>query len=226
MSNFPLLPLRDIVVFPGMVVPLFVGRDKSVAALEVAMEGSKDIFLLAQLDPGCDDPQSDDLYDVGVVAQVLQLLKLPDGTVRVLVEGTSRAKLNELREEGEHTVADVDLIVPETASGSEVTAMMRSVTKQFGEYAKLNKKLGDDAATELGEIDDAGALADAIAASANTKVSDKQGLLTETDPLRRLEMVMAFMEGELSVLQVERKIRGRVKRQMEKTQREYYLNEQ
>ena len=226
MSNFPLLPLRDIVVFPGMVVPLFVGRDKSVAALEVAMEGSKDIFLLAQLDPGCDDPQPDDLYDVGVVAQVLQLLKLPDGTVRVLVEGTARAKLNELREEGEHVVADVEVLDPETASGTEVTAMMRSVTKQFGEYAKLNKKLGDDASGDLGEIDDAGALADAIAAAINTKVTDKQGLLTENDPLRRLEMVMAFMEGELSVLQVERKIRGRVKRQMEKTQREYYLNEQ
>ncbi|MXO57357.1 endopeptidase La [Pontixanthobacter gangjinensis] len=226
MSSFPLLPLRDIVVFPGMVVPLFVGRDKSVAALEVAMEGSKDIFLLAQLDPACDDPQGDDLYDVGVVAQVLQLLKLPDGTVRVLVEGTARAKLSELRAEGEHVVADVDILEPETASGSEVTAMMRSVTKQFGEYAKLNKKLGDDASENLGEIDDAGALADAVAAAINTKVSDKQGLLTENDPLRRLEMVMAFMEGELSVLQVERKIRGRVKRQMEKTQREYYLNEQ
>ncbi|GAA4644149.1 endopeptidase La [Pontixanthobacter gangjinensis] len=209
-----------------MVVPLFVGRDKSVAALEVAMEGSKDIFLLAQLDPACDDPQGDDLYDVGVVAQVLQLLKLPDGTVRVLVEGTARAKLSELRAEGEHVVADVDILEPETASGSEVTAMMRSVTKQFGEYAKLNKKLGDDASENLGEIDDAGALADAVAAAINTKVSDKQGLLTENDPLRRLEMVMAFMEGELSVLQVERKIRGRVKRQMEKTQREYYLNEQ
>ena len=226
MSNYPLLPLRDIVVFPGMVVPLFVGRDKSVAALEVAMEGSKDIFLLAQLDPGCDDPQTDDLYDVGVVAQVLQLLKLPDGTVRVLVEGTSRAKLNELRLEGEHVMADVEVLEPDTASGSEVAAMMRSVTEQFGEYAKLNKKLGEDAGNDIGEIDDAGALSDAIAAAINTKVSDKQTLLTETDPMRRLEMVMSFMEGELSVLQVERKIRGRVKRQMEKTQREYYLNEQ
>ncbi|MDN3645733.1 endopeptidase La [Pontixanthobacter aestiaquae] len=226
MSNYPLLPLRDIVVFPGMVVPLFVGRDKSVAALEVAMEGSKDIFLLAQLDPSCDDPQPEDLYDVGVVAQVLQLLKLPDGTVRVLVEGTSRAKLNELRAQGEHVIADVEVLEAVTASGSEVTAMMRSVTEQFGEYAKLNKKLGEDASDDIGEIDDAGALSDAIAASINTKVSDKQTLLTENDPLRRLEMVMSFMEGELSVLQVERKIRGRVKRQMEKTQREYYLNEQ
>lgn len=226
MSLYPLLPLRDIVVFPGMVVPLFVGRDKSVAALEAAMEGSKDIFLLAQLDPGCDDPEVDDLYDIGVVAQVLQLLKLPDGTVRVLVEGTARAKLEKLLPEGDFIVAEVAVAEPETVSGNEITAMMRSVVEQFGEYAKLNKKLGEGAGDELGEIDDAGALSDAIAASINTKVSEKQALLTEPDPRKRLEMVMSFMEGELSVLQVERKIRGRVKRQMEKTQREYYLNEQ
>ena len=226
MSLFPLLPLRDIVVFPGMVVPLFVGRDKSVAALEAAMEGNKDIFLLAQLDPGCDDPERDDLYDTGVVAQVLQLLKLPDGTVRVLVEGTSRAELEQLRPEGEFVVAEVTMSEVETVSGNEITAMMRSVVEQFGDYAKLNKKLGEGAGDDFGEIDDAGALADAIAASINTKVSDKQALLTEPDPRKRLEMVMSLMEGELSVLQVERKIRGRVKRQMEKTQREYYLNEQ
>jgi len=225
-QNYPLLPLRDIVVFPGMVVPLFVGREKSVAALEAAMEASKDIFLLAQLDPGCDDPDRDDLYDIGVVAQVLQMLKLPDGTVRVLVEGSSRARCNELRPQGAHVVAHVELLEPETVSGSEVTALMRQVIEQFGEYAKLNRKLGDDAGTELGEFDDAGELADTIAAALSAKVSDKQSLLTEVDPLKRLEMVMSFMEGELSVLQVERKIRGRVKRQMEKTQREYYLNEQ
>ncbi|WP_128892296.1 endopeptidase La [Erythrobacter sp. HKB08] len=226
MSHFPLLPLRDIVVFPGMVVPLFVGRDKSVAALEAAMESSKDIFLLAQLDPGCDDPARDDLYDVGVVAQVLQMLKLPDGTVRVLVEGQSRAQLEQLKPDGELVVAEVSLIEEQTASGSEVTAMMRSVVDHFKDYAKLNKKLGDDAAEDLGELDDAGSLADAVAAAINAKVSDKQALLTEPNPLKRLEMVMSFMEGELSVLQVEKKIRGRVKRQMEKTQREYYLNEQ
>ncbi len=225
-QQFPLLPLRDIVVFPGMVVPLFVGRDKSVAALEAAMEASKDIFLLAQLDPGCDDPVGDDLYDVGVVAQVLQLLKLPDGTVRVLVEGTARAKLETFREEGDYVLAEVVLQEPQTVGGSEVTALMRQVTEQFAEYSKLNKKLGDDADVDLSDVDDAGTLADTIAAAINAKVSDKQGLLTEADPLRRLELVIAFMEGELSVLQVERKIRGRVKRQMEKTQREYYLNEQ
>ncbi|QKG71189.1 endopeptidase La [Erythrobacter mangrovi] len=224
--NFPLLPLRDIVVFPGMIVPLFVGRAKSVAALEVAMEGSKDIFLLAQLDPGCDDPDRDDLYDVGVVAQVLQLLKLPDGTVRVLVQGTRRATLERLTPEGEHVLAGVSYTDTVTASGSEVLAMMRQVIEQFGEYAKLNKKIGDDAVEKLADIDDAGELADTIAAALNAKVSDKQALLVEHDPLKRLEMVMSFMEGELSVLQVERRIRGRVKRQMEKTQREYYLNEQ
>ena len=225
-ETFPLLPLRDIVVFPGMVVPLFVGRDKSVAALEAAMEGSKDIFLLSQLDPGCDDPEARDLYDTGVIAQVLQLLKLPDGTVRVLVEGQERAKLHELRTVGEYVAADVSMIEEPTASGTEISAMMRQVIEQFGEYAKLNKKIGDDAAEQLGEIDDAGELADTIAAAIQAKVSDKQSLLVETDPLKRLEMVMSFMEGELSVLQVERRIRGRVKRQMEKTQREYYLNEQ
>ncbi|WP_086740312.1 endopeptidase La [Erythrobacter colymbi] len=225
-QTFPLLPLRDIVVFPGMVVPLFVGRDKSVAALEAAMEASKDIVLLAQLDPGCDDPEGDDLYDVGVIAQVLQLLKLPDGTVRVLVEGQSRARLSALQNVGTHLVAEVETIEPETVAGSEVTALMRQVVEQFGEYVKLNKKLGEDAGVDLSEVDDAGQLADTIAAAISAKVSDKQSLLTESNPLKRLELVMAFMEGELSVLQVERRIRGRVKRQMEKTQREYYLNEQ
>ncbi len=225
-QHFPLLPLRDIVVFPGMVVPLFVGRDKSVAALEAAMEASKDIVLIAQLDPACDDPEGVDLYDTGVVAQVLQLLKLPDGTVRVLVEGTARAKLSSLTAEGNYVSAEVTLEEPETVAGSEVTALMRQVTDQFSEYAKLNKKMGEETNVDLSDIDDAGMLADTIAAALNAKVSDKQSLLTEASPLKRLELVMSFMEGELSVLQVERKIRGRVKRQMEKTQREYYLNEQ
>jgi ATP-dependent Lon protease len=218
--------LRDIVVFPGMVVPLFVGREKSVAALEAAMSGDKDIFLLAQLDPGCDDPAGDDLYDMGVFATVLQLLKLPDGTVRVLVEGKGRARLAGLEEGEAMLLAEIELVECESASGTEVTGMMRSVVDQFGEYAKLNKKLSQDAGEQLSDIDDASRLADAVAAQLTTKVADKQALLTETDPLKRLEMVYGFMEGELGVLQVERKIRGRVKRQMEKTQREYYLNEQ
>ncbi len=230
LNLLPLLPLRDIVVFPGMVVPLFVGREKSVAALEAAMAGEKDIFLLAQLDPGCDDPDRDDLYDTGVIASVLQLLKLPDGTVRVLVEGQERAKLDALRTEqsaeGEMLVAQVERLEPVEADGTETEAMMRSVVDQFGEYAKLNKKLSQDAGDQLGEISDPAKLADTIAAQLSAKVGDKQAVLSEPDPLKRLEMVFSFMEGELGVLQVERKIRGRVKRQMEKTQREYYLNEQ
>ncbi|MEE4452577.1 endopeptidase La [Novosphingobium resinovorum] len=230
LNLLPLLPLRDIVVFPGMVVPLFVGREKSVAALEAAMAGDKDIFLLAQLDPGCDDPDRDDLYDTGVIASVLQLLKLPDGTVRVLVEGQDRARLETLRsettDEGEMLVAGVEPIDPTEAEGTEVEAMMRTVVDQFNEYAKLNKKLSQDAGEQLGDIEDAAKLADTVAAQLSAKVSDKQAVLSESDPLKRLEMVYSFMEGELGVLQVERKIRGRVKRQMEKTQREYYLNEQ
>ena len=227
MNLLPLLPLRDIVVFPGMVVPLFVGREKSVASLEAAMAAeNKDIFLLAQLDPGCDDPQEDDLYDVGVIATVLQLLKLPDGTVRVLVEGQHRARLEGLREEGDMLVAQVERIESIAASGTEIEALMRSAVEQFNEYAKLNKKLSQDAGDQLGEIDEPSRLADAIAAHVGAKVADKQALLTEIDPGKRLEMVFGFMEGELGVLQVERRIRGRVKRQMEKTQREYYLNEQ
>ncbi len=226
MNLLPLLPLRDIVVFPGMVVPLFVGREKSVAALEEVMMGEKDIFLLAQLDPSCNDPGRDDLYDIGVVAQVLQLLKLPDGTVRVLVEGHHRAQIRDMRPERDFVVAQIEMLDPEVSTGPEVSAMMRSVLDQFGEYSKLNKKLPEDLASQLAQIEDAARLADTIAAHLNIKVSEKQSLLTEPDAMKRLEMVYSFMEGELSVLQVERKIRGRVKRQMEKTQREYYLNEQ
>ncbi|WP_417596689.1 endopeptidase La [Novosphingobium aquae] len=226
MTLLPLLPLRDIVVFPGMVVPLFVGREKSVAALEAAMSGNKDIFLVAQLDPGCDDPAEEDLYDLGVIATVLQLLKLPDGTVRVLVEGQQRAHLERIGEDGDLMIAQVKKIVAEPVASTEATAMMRSVVDQFGEYAKLNKKLSADAGTNFAEITDPALLADGVAAQIGAKVADKQALLSEEDPVKRLEMVLAIMEGELGVLQVERKIRGRVKRQMEKTQREYYLNEQ
>ncbi|BBC73652.1 endopeptidase La [Altererythrobacter sp. B11] len=226
MTSLPLLPLRDIVVFPGMVVPLFVGRDKSVAALVEAMEGDKDIFLLAQLDPACDDPTAEDLYDVGVVAQVLQLLKLPDGTVRVLVEGQTRAKLVSLEEQDEFVIARTERIEEAVDEGSEASAMMRSALEQFTEYAKHNKKLPEDIEEQLADIEEPGRLADAIAAALSAKVSTKQQLLSEVDAFKRLEMVFSVMEGELSVLQVERKIRGRVKRQMEKTQREYYLNEQ
>ncbi|MES2157774.1 MAG: endopeptidase La [Pseudomonadota bacterium] len=224
--QYPLLPLRDIVVFPQMIVPLFVGRDKSVAALEAAMENDKEIFLVSQLDPAEDDPGRDALYDTGVVAVVLQLLKLPDGTVRVLVEGKHRAQLQTMSENDTYLVADVDPVEDIAAEGPEASALMRSVAEQFENYAKLNKKLPAETPVQLREIEDAGRLADAVSANINVKVSDKQSLLVEADPVKRLEMVFAFMEGELGVLQVEKKIRGRVKRQMEKTQREYYLNEQ
>lgn len=225
--NLPLLPLRDIVVFPGMIVPLFVGRDKSVVALEKAMAANKEIFLVAQLDPAEDDPGKDDLYDIGVTASIMQLLKLPDGTVRVLVEGKSRAQLREVVERGsDYVEAGVRLIEEQVAEGPEATALMRSVTEQFEQYSKLNKKMPAETAVQLSEIETPSALADAVAANIQLKVSDKQSLLVEANPLRRLEMAFAFMEGELGVLQVEKKIRGRVKRQMEKTQREYYLNEQ
>ncbi|MEO5773182.1 MAG: LON peptidase substrate-binding domain-containing protein, partial [Sphingomicrobium sp.] len=224
--TLPILPLRDIVVFPQRIVPLFVGREKSVAALEAAMSADKELFLVAQLDPGEDDPDRDSLYDLGVIATAMQLLKLPDGTVRVLVEGVRRAKLIELVPGEGHMTATVEEIVEEEAEGAEAQALMRSVIDQFENYAKLNKRLPPETGIQLSEIEDPSILADAVASNLSIKVADKQALLGELNPARRLEMVFAFMEGELGVLQVEKKIRSRVKRQMEKTQREYYLNEQ
>jgi ATP-dependent Lon protease len=229
--TLPVLPLRDIVVFPHRIVPLFVGREKSVAALESAMASDKELFLVAQLDPSEDDPDRDALYDLGVIATAMQLLKLPDGTVRVLVEGAQRARLVNLKDAEGHQLAEVELVDEEPAEGPEALALMRSVIDQFENYAKLNKRLPAETSMQLGEIEDPSVLADAVASNLSIKVADKQALLGELHPARRhparrLEMVFAFMEGELGVLQVEKKIRSRVKRQMEKTQREYYLNEQ
>ena len=227
MTRFlPILPLRDIVVFPHRIVPLFVGREKSVAALEAAMATDKELFLVAQLDPGEDDPDRDALYDLGVIATAMQLLKLPDGTVRVLVEGVKRARLVDMVPREGYTVAEIEDVEEDDAGGTEAQALMRSVIDQFENYAKLNKRLPPETGIQLGEIEDASALADAVASNLSIKVADKQALLGELNPARRMEMVFAFMEGELGVLQVEKKIRSRVKRQMEKTQREYYLNEQ
>ncbi|WP_210358046.1 endopeptidase La [Sphingomonas beigongshangi] len=223
---YPVLPLRDIVVFPHMIVPLFVGRDKSVSALEAAMAADKEIFLVAQLDPAEDDPAREDLYEVGVTATVLQLLKLPDGTVRVLVEGKQRGRLTTLEEGEGHLVAAIEPMQDAEPQGPEITALMRSVVEQFENYAKLNRKLPPETAVQLGELVEAAKLSDALMANVQVKVADKQALLVETDPAKRLEMAYALMEGELGVLQVEKKIKSRVKRQMEKTQREYYLNEQ
>ena len=211
-QTFPVLPLRDIVVFPQMIVPLFVGRDKSVAALEAAMAADKEIFLVAQLDPANDDPAREDLYELGVTATVLQLLKLPDGTVRVLVEGKQRGRLNELTESGEYLTATIDPVEDAPAEGTEVEALMRSVVGQFENYAKLNKKLPAETAVQLGELVKAALLSDSVAANIQVKVAEKQALLVETDPAKRLEMVYALMEGELGVLQVEKKIKSRVKR--------------
>ncbi|MEH3036945.1 MAG: endopeptidase La [Sphingomonas adhaesiva] len=225
-STFPVLPLRDIVVFPHMIVPLFVGRDKSVAALEAAMAADKEIFLVAQLDPAEDDPVRDDLYGVGVTATVLQLLKLPDGTVRVLVEGKQRATLETLDEGGDYLTAAIAPLEDAAVDGPEVAALMRSVVGQFENYSKLNRKLPSELAAQLAEIEGASQLSDSVAGNIQVKVAEKQALLMEADPVKRLEMAFALMEGELGVLQVEKKIKSRVKRQMEKTQREYYLNEQ
>ncbi|RXD07141.1 endopeptidase La [Sphingomonas sp. UV9] len=226
MTQYPVLPLRDIVVFPHMIVPLFVGRDKSVAALEAAMAADKEIYLVAQVDPAEDDPSRDDLYSMGVTATVLQLLKLPDGTVRVLVEGKQRATLETLDESGDFLTATVEPVADVEVEGTEVTALMRSVIEQFENYVKLNRKLSSETTVQLSEIDEPSKLSDAVIANVQIKVAEKQAMLIETNPSKRLEMAMTAMEGELGVLQVEKKIKSRVKRQMEKTQREYYLNEQ
>ena len=203
-ATFPILPLRDIVVFPNRIVPLFVGRDKSVAALEAAMAADKQLFLVAQLDPNEDDPDRDALYDLGVVATAMQLLKLPDGTVRVLVEGVRRARLVDLVEGEEYLTATVEDVVEEETVEPEAQALMRSVVDQFDNYAKLNKRLPAETGVQLAEIEDPSVLADAVASSLSIKVADKQALLGELHPSRRLEMVFAFMEGELGVLQVEK----------------------
>ena len=229
MSNpvkYPVLPLRDIVVFPNMVVPLFVGRDKSVRALENVMENDKKILLVAQKDAGDNDPAPEDIYEVGVVASVLQLLKLPDGTVKVLVEGERRTRIVEYTRTDEYFEATAE--DPETVSSSDadVEALMRSVVTQFESYVKLNKRVPPEVIVSINQIDDAGQLADTVASHLNIKISEKQELLEIVSVSERLERVYALMEGEMSVLQVEKKIRNRVKRQMEKTQREYYLNEQ
>ncbi len=225
-KNYPLLPLRDIVVFPQMVVPLFVGRDKSVAALELAMAGDKDIFLVAQIDPAKDDPVQKDLYELGVVASVLQLLKLPDGTVRVLVEGRERALLKNLSVSGELVTAEVELVAEATTDHANLTALVRSTVEQFGEYAKLSRKLPAETLAQVEQVEEAGPVADIIAANLNIRVAEKQSILAEGDVAKRIEKVIGFMEAELGALQVDKRVRGRVKRQMEKTQREYYLNEQ
>jgi ATP-dependent Lon protease len=222
----PVLPLRDIVVFPHMVVPLFVGREKSVHALEEVMKSDKQILLVTQKDRDQDDPAPSDIYEVGVLATVLQLLKLPDGTVKVLVEGRSRAAVLKFTGREEFYEAEVATIAEQGGDAHEAEALSRAVVEQFENYVKLNKKIPPEATAAIPQIGEPGRLADTIAAHLAVKIPDRQQLLEIFNVCKRLEKVFALMEGEISVLQVEKKIRGRVKRQMEKTQREYYLNEQ
>ena len=222
----PVLPLRDIVVFPHMVVPLFVGREKSVRALDEIMKGDKQILLATQKNSVDDDPAADAIYQTGVLATVLQLLKLPDGTVKVLVEGKSRARLTRFTDREDYYEAEAVEIEDEAGDPSQSEALLRAVIEQFENYVKLNKKVPPEALSSIPQITDASKLADSVAAHLSVKIADKQGLLETFDVPKRLEKVYGLMEGEISVLQVEKKIRSRVKRQMEKTQREYYLNEQ
>ncbi|MBL4619758.1 MAG: endopeptidase La [Marinicaulis sp.] len=223
---YPVLPLRDIVVFPGMIVPLFVGREKSVNALENVMQNDKKILLVAQKDAGDDDPAEDDIYDIGVIASVLQLLKLPDGTVKVLVEGEGRAEILKYTRTDDYFEAEAGFIEVAESESTEIEALARSVISQFESYVKLNKRVPPEVVVSINQVDDTGKLADTVASHLNIKLREKQELLEITSTTERLERVYALMEGEMSVLQVEKKIRNRVKRQMEKTQREYYLNEQ
>ncbi|MGJ3233262.1 MAG: endopeptidase La [Oceanicaulis sp.] len=225
-KSLPLLPLRDIVVFPHMIVPLFVGREKSVRALEEVMRADKQILLATQKSAADDDPDTDGIYEMGVVASVLQLLKLPDGTVKVLVEGGRRAKVTRFLDNEAYFEAEAEIVDEEMADPAEVEALMRAAAEKFEDYVKLNKKVPPEALSAVGEIAEPAKMADTIAAHLAVKIAEKQELLSNPSVSERLEKVFGLMEGEISVLQVEKKIRNRVKRQMEKTQREYYLNEQ
>jgi len=222
----PVLPLRDIVVFPHMIVPLFVGRDKSVRALEEVMAKDKQILLVAQKDANEDEPSTADVFEVGTVASVLQLLKLPDGTVKVLVEGFNRATIEEFVREDDYFAARATMLAGEVADPAEIEALSRTVITQFEQYVKLNNKIPAEVLVTVNQIDDPSKLADTVASHLALKIDDKQELLSTVSVPERLERIFSYMESEIGVLQVEKKIRGRVKRQMEKTQREYYLNEQ
>ncbi len=225
-DHYPVLPLRDIVVFPHMIVPLFVGREKSVRALEDVMKDDKQILLVAQRNATQDDPAAADIYDVGTVSTVLQLLKLPDGTVKVLVEGVQRAKIKRFVDNPDFFVVEAQMIPQPEGESQELEALSRSVVTQFEQYIKLNKKIPPEVLVSINQIEDASKLADTVASHLALKISEKQELLETESVAERLERVYSCMEAEIGVLQVEKKIRSRVKRQMEKTQREYYLNEQ
>ncbi len=226
-NNVPVLPLRDIVVFPHMVVPLFVGRDKSVKALEKVMSGNKRIMLITQKSASIDDPKKDDLFDFGTIANVLQLLKLPDGTVKVLVEGLQRASINKFNNNDDFLESDIELIEEQVDStDKKLRALSKSITDLFDKYVNLNKKIPPEVLGTINEIDDLDKLSDTIASHLSIKLSDKQDILEAVNINDRFDKILNFIQSELDVMQVEKKIRGRVKNQMEKTQREYYLNEQ
>jgi len=225
-QTLPLLPLRDVVVFPHMVIPLFVGRPRSIKALELAMEDGKNIMLAAQKSASKDDPTPDDVYEIGCLATILQMLKLPDGTVKVLVEGTQRARVVSIDDAQTHFSADLVPVAPDEAKGAEIEALRRAITGQFETYVKLNKKIPPEIMTSLGGIEEAGRLADTIAAHLPLKLEQKQELLEVLSTTERLEKLLSQLETEIDILQVEKRIRGRVKKQMEKSQRDYYLNEQ
>jgi ATP-dependent Lon protease len=225
-ENIPVLPLRDVVVYPHMVIPLFVGREKSILALESAMKGDKRIMLVAQRQAEVDDPKQDDLYRIGTIATVLQLLKLPDGTVKVLVEGVDRGAVEKLLGGPFYTAQVSPAVEVDKYEEKELEVLSRSVVSQFEQYVKLNKKVPPEVLTALAGIDDAGRLADTVAAHMALKLADKQKVLEILDVRQRLEHILVAIEGEMDVLQIEKRIRGRVKAQMEKSQREYYLNEQ
>ncbi|MBO4120815.1 endopeptidase La [Cupriavidus gilardii] len=224
--RLPLLPLRDVVVFPHMVIPLFVGRPKSIKALETAMESGKSIMLVAQKTAAKDEPTAEDLYEVGCIANILQMLKLPDGTVKVLVEGTQRANIREVSEDDSHFMCEAVPVPLGPGESAETEALRRAIVSQFDQYVKLNKKIPPEILTSLSGIDEPGRLADTIAAHLPIKLEQKQKILEMVNVTERLESLLSQLEGEIDILQVEKRIRGRVKRQMEKSQREYYLNEQ
>ncbi|GMV57473.1 MAG: Lon protease [Betaproteobacteria bacterium] len=225
-TTLPMLPLRDVVVFPHMVIPLFVGRPKSIKALDSAMEAGKSIMLVAQKNAAKDEPAADDIYEIGCVANILQMLKLPDGTVKVLVEGAQRARIHRIDDLQTHFTCELTPIAPEPSASAELEALRRAIVSQFDQYVKLNKKIPAEILTSIAGIDEAGRLADTIAAHLPLKLEQKQKILEMFGLAERLEHLLAQLETEIDILQVEKRIRGRVKRQMEKSQREYYLNEQ
>ncbi|HIL94212.1 MAG TPA: endopeptidase La, partial [Cycloclasticus sp.] len=227
LTNLPVLPLRDVVVYPHMVIPLFVGRDRSIQAIDLAMDDNKKIVLIAQKNPDQDDPKEADLYEVGTLATILQLLKLPDGTVKVLVEGEQRVSIDNIHANDKLFAADVTLLDDELdLEESEMDVLIRTVTSAFENYVKLNKKIPPEVLTSLSGIEGPGRLADTMSAHMVLKVEEKQKILEAHNLRERLEHLMLLMESEVDILEMEKQIRTRVKQQMEKNQREYYLSEQ